>query len=197
MAAIIPGPISFFAISLGVLKDYKLSLIGGLGNSLASTLQVIASYNLIFFSINIRNNILNISVFIGAVYMIYLAWNIYLHNPFIHKNTNKRNVVFITMKEVFFKSFFLTLSNPKAILFFLALFPQLIITSDNSNKTLVILISVIFIVALVSFFINSYIGNITKNILEQEIFAKFMGNSFSLFLLALSVYSFYSIFKEI
>lgn len=49
--------------------------------------------------------------------MIYLAYNIYLYNPFLYKNDNKRNAVFISMKEVFFKSFFLTLSNPKAILF--------------------------------------------------------------------------------
>ncbi len=73
----------------------------------------------------------------------------------------------------------------------------MIINSDNSNRTLIILTSVIFIVALVSFFINSYIGNITKNILEKEVFTKFMGNTFSVFLLGLSIYSFYSILKKI
>jgi threonine/homoserine/homoserine lactone efflux protein len=71
----------------------------------------------------------------------------------------------------------------------LALFPKLIINSDNSNRTLIILTSIIFIVALVSFLINSYIGNITKNVLEKEVFAKFMGNTFSLLLLILSIYS--------
>lgn len=117
MAAIIPGPISFFSISLGVLKNHKLSLIGGLGNSVASSIQVICAYSLVSFSIDTRDNILNISIFIGGIYMIYLAYNIYLYNPFLYKNDNKRNAVFISMKEVFFKSFFLTLSNPKAILF--------------------------------------------------------------------------------
>ena len=177
MAAIIPGPISFFSISLGVLKNYKFSLIRGLGNSVAFSIQVICAYSLVSFSIYTRDIILNISILMGVIYMICLAYNIYLHNPFLYKKDNKRNVVFISKKEVFFKSFFL------------ALFPELIINSDNSNRTLIILTSIIFIVVLVSFLINSYIGNITKNVLEKEVFAKFMGNTFSLLLLILSIYS--------
>ena len=105
MAAIIPGPISFFSISLGVLKNYKLSLMGGLGNSVTSSIQVICAYSLVSFSIYTRDIILNISILMGGIYMIYLAYNIYLHNPFLYKNSNKKNVVFISMKEVFLNPF--------------------------------------------------------------------------------------------
>ncbi|RKF17428.1 LysE family translocator [Alginatibacterium sediminis] len=120
-----PGPAVFLAMSNGMSSDTKSVVLSSLGNILGlfflSFVSIIGLGSLILAS----SLLFLIVKLVGAAYLIFLGFkqfrsskNISLTNP--HGDNSKLRKPF----SYFYEGFLLAATNPKPILFFVAIFPQ-------------------------------------------------------------------------
>lgn len=158
VASIIPGPSMLLALNHGIKYGVKNGMITALGNVAATFLQAmitIIGLSIILIKINILFNIIR---YLGASYLIYIG---------IMTILNSNNVLKLSQDEIFKKknayslfreSFLVTIGNPKAIVFFTALFPQFINGDKETTFTLVILITLLLSIAFISMMIYIIFG---------------------------------------
>ena len=137
-----PGPAVFLSIRNGGAYGLRKAFCGVLGNTLGviilATCSVLGVSTILlasaalFFAIKI----------LGGCYLIYLGIRIWLSksptNIAIAEiggalNTQRSNL------SIFKEAFFVCVTNPKAIIFFTALFPQFIDPSENISGQFIIL----------------------------------------------------------
>lgn len=118
-----PGPAVLFAVSNALGMGARTAVFGSLGNVLGLSLLsllafvglglVLATSPLAFFALKIA----------GAAYLVYLALQ-----QWRQSRQNKAVPVGVPQKrrQIFRQGFVVAITNPKAILFFSALFPQFI-----------------------------------------------------------------------
>ena len=83
-------------------------------------------------------NILNIFKWIGIVYLLYLAYDIYNSGP---KNINLKNIASKSFFSFFKDGFLVAGTSPKAWMFFPLIFPQFIDFNSNYVVQFIILIT--------------------------------------------------------
>jgi len=169
MAAMVPGPISLLAISMGMSKSRIVSVSGGLGNSVASAIQVILAYLLVVYAFSHAHSVLRVVTLLGGCYMLYLGVMIFLKNPFQYQSDKCVQENQGNKKKAFLNAFFLTLANPKAIIFFLALFPQLIMGNVHGKVSVyvvTVLTVIIIAVAFFTFLANALIGSVLDKVIK-------------------------------
>lgn len=121
------GPAVFLAIKNGAKYGFKKALIGVAGNVFAMlTLASVSAAGL--GAIILASTSLYTAIkIIGGLYLIYLgikAWN---SSSVSHSETTENFSIFAPRKsKLFSESYFVGISNPKAIAFYTALFPQFI-----------------------------------------------------------------------
>ncbi len=120
-----PGPAIFLAISNGLTNDIKTVAISSFGNILGLFILSAISISGLGAILTASSTLFMIIKIIGAFYLLYLGikqfrsiGSIKLNEQNTHKH-NKRS-----SKTFFYESFFLAVTNPKPIIFFIALFPQ-------------------------------------------------------------------------
>ncbi|WP_026933781.1 LysE family translocator [Christiangramia echinicola] len=116
-----PGPDIIYVLVRSMAYGAKQGIITALG--LVSGILIHTS--LVAFGVSAiikqSENIFLIIKIFGAVYLLYLAWQVYKSNPdiaFSSEGLNKRNSF-----SIFRKGFIMNVLNPKVGIFFLAFFP--------------------------------------------------------------------------
>jgi len=138
-----PGPSVILSINNGLNHGIKLATIGVLGNVVAFQLLLIISATSFGALILVFSELLMIIKVIGAIYLCYLGYKAY-HSPVIQLNQTCLSDSKIHSSGLVFKqAFFITLSNPKALIFVSALLPQFIESTSS-------LVSQIFVLCLIS-----------------------------------------------
>lgn len=157
---IIPGPIMLLAMTVGAKRGVLSALPAAMGNVLASALQVLLSIAFVSTIAQFIDAYFSLMIAAGGIYLIYLGVGLYKSNPFnfpIEQNEFGRKTK--GWVKDFTEVFLITMINPKAIIFFLALFPQ-VIPRDNYSPYLVINMTVVFsIIALLCFAIYAVFGH--------------------------------------
>lgn len=126
VATITPGPAILLATSLGMSYGSKTAVFAILGNisglfvmsalSVAGLSAIILSSSVIFAAVK----------FLGALYLIYIGIRLWRFG-FGPINGNKQvDAIPANRKKLYFQGLAVALSNPKAIAFTTALFPQFI-----------------------------------------------------------------------
>lgn len=142
-----PGPAILFIITNSTLYGWKRATWSALGNIMGlfclgiiaiTGLGTILNTSLVFF---------NILKYAGAAYLIYLGIKIIFQKgvDFSSINTPARSTD-ISSQKIFLQALGVAVSNPKAIVFLTALFPQFI----NVEQTLIPQFSIL-IITLMSF----------------------------------------------
>lgn len=142
-----PGPAILFIITNSTLYGWKRATWSALGNIMGlfclgiiaiTGLGTILNTSLVFF---------NILKYAGAAYLIYLGIKIIFQKKvdFSSINTPARSTD-ISSQKIFLQALGVAISNPKAIVFLTALFPQFI----NVEQTLIPQFSIL-IITLMSF----------------------------------------------
>ena len=150
-----PGPAVLFIISISALHGWNKAAYAALGN-------IIGLFSLGIIAITGLGTILNTSVaffnilkYAGSVYLVYLGLKlIFQKNNSFSPIKNQVIPDNISSQKLFLQAFTVAISNPKAIVFLTALFPQFI----NIEGTLIPQFSLL-IVTLMSFsffFLMSY-----------------------------------------
>jgi homoserine/homoserine lactone efflux protein len=156
---IIPGPIMLLAMTAGAKKGVVTALPAAMGNVFASIVQVLASIAVVSAVVRNVESLLRLMMALGGVYLIYLGVSLFKANPFKlpSGDGDSRSGSGSHLKD-FVDVFFVTLLNPKAILFFVALFPQ-VIPRDHYSVFLVFAMTTAFaFIALLCFVIYAFFG---------------------------------------
>ena len=175
-----PGPNVLLCITTSITSNFKLSIYSALGGFTATSIiftlsflglgAIIASSTFVFLAIK----------YTGALYLIYIGYKAFTSKQTsfdfqeVSKDTNKLHI--------FTKGFLVGASNPKAIIFFTALFPQFIDTNSSLLIQFVILYSTFAVFELFWLFVYGYYASKSSKFLAQEgkakIFNKITGGIF-------------------
>jgi threonine/homoserine/homoserine lactone efflux protein len=77
-------------------------------------------------------------------------------------------------KEMFFQAFLVAIGNPKAIVFFTALFPQFISNDNNDINQFIMLVLVLGIIAFSCMIIYSFIGHKASGFFKVSKIGKYL-----------------------
>jgi len=161
-----PGPNVLLCITTSITSNFRLSIYSALGGFTATSIiftlsflglgAIIASSTLIFLTIK----------YAGALYLIYIGYKAFTSTQtnfdfeVLSKDTNKFHI--------FSKGFIVGASNPKAIIFFTALFPQFIDTNSSLLIQFVILYSTFAVFELFWLFVYGYYASKSSKFLKED-----------------------------
>ena len=158
--AISPGPDNIYVLTQSVTNGKKF----GLATTAGLITGCIIHTTLLAFGVSalIKENesIFLIIKILGAVYLLYLAYQVYKLDAKIQFSTE--GVPQKSLKELFVQGFIMNVLNPKVTLFFLAFFPGFLFSEDLSTVVQFCVLGGVFM--LVSFIIFSLIAILSSEI---------------------------------
>jgi len=127
---ITPGPAVILVSSQGLKYGAKCSFYGALGIVAVSTVYFILSSLGIVTLILSVNHVLSVVKFAGAIYLV-VTGIIMIYKSY--KNTHELSMVLKDVKysRAFYQGVIAEFSNPKAVIFFMAILPQFITPGKN------------------------------------------------------------------
>ncbi len=133
LASIIPGPSMLLALNHGMLYGAKRTMVTASGNVTASLVQAgISIAGLGALLVASQTLFLTIK-YLGALYLIYIGIKTFRAPNFSAvQEDSEDNRVQLPIWKMFLDAFLVAMGNPKAILFFTALFPQFVNLSTIS-----------------------------------------------------------------
>ncbi|UPR33694.1 LysE family translocator [Vibrio cyclitrophicus] len=125
-----PGPSSLLCMTKGVQSGFKLSIFTSLGSLTAITGILTLSFTGLGVIIASSEVVFNVIKWTGAAYLIFLGWKSLRSSQQDYDQLSAQQGGSQSVKESaakhYVSGFIVGASNPKAILFFTALFPQFI-----------------------------------------------------------------------
>lgn len=174
IASIIPGPSMLLALAHGIKYGAKISIATALGNSIASIIQASIAVAGLGVILTTSTTLFMIIKYIGALYLIYLGIKLY-KTPFYISNENKEKTKSVNLKKLFTEAFIVAASNPKALIFFTALFPQFITQNQNNMMHYILLVSILGIIAFICMMIYSLSSYFIKDLFNKTSLSKYFG----------------------
>ena len=163
MGGIIPAPVMLLALAYGARQGVVSALPAAFGNVSASVVQVLMSIFLFRTISQFSEPLVRLMTGCGGLYLIYLSFDLFRRNPF-ESALNAEVVANFTPVRDFADMFILTMMNPKALLFFIALFP-LVIPESGYSTTLAIMMTTVFaLIALFCFLLYASVGKKNQTI---------------------------------
>ena len=154
VASIIPGPSMLLALTHGMKYGARRTVASAAGNVTASLLQAGVSIAGLGAILLASESVFLVVKWVGAVYLVYLGvsmWRSAETNLDV-QNGAKRNAS-ISLARMFSQAFLVAAGNPKAIVFFTALFPQFLDPSAAQIPQAIILLTTLAAIAFVCFMI--------------------------------------------
>ena len=144
---LLPGPAVMLTLNNSIQRGILKSLAGILGIALAILLVAIisaTSLGIVLASSAIAFNIIKI---VGAAYLIYLGIKMF-------RSETTNNDLFKEQEGSFFKcfmeGFLVSVSNPKAVIFFMSIFPQFIdLTQEYTPQFILLAVTFSFLVIVI------------------------------------------------
>jgi threonine/homoserine/homoserine lactone efflux protein len=126
VASMIPGPSMLLALTQGARFGLGAGMLGGFGNLLASLLQALVAFLLLFEVGRLSGQALAAIRIVGAIYIIYLGIRLLGVKSFFSGGDSPAVYEKRSRLRHFRDGFAFAIANPKAITFFAALFPQFV-----------------------------------------------------------------------
>ncbi|HCH3756927.1 LysE family translocator [Vibrio parahaemolyticus] len=125
-----PGPSSLLCLSKGVSSGFRLALTTALGSLSAITIILTLSFTGLGVVIASSEFVFNIIKWCGAAYLIWLGIQAFRSKQTDFSKSDSAQVS-TSHVSAYTSGFIVGSSNPKAIIFFTALFPQFIDPTDS------------------------------------------------------------------
>jgi len=154
-----PGPSVLLCITKSVTQGFKIAVYTAFGSLLAIIGIMTLSFTGLGLVIASSELIFTIIKYIGAIYLIYLGYKTFTSKE--EDFTFEKNS-YVGKKEKlssFLNGFIVGASNPKAIIFFTALFPQFINTSSSLLIQYLIFVTTFAVMELSWLLFYAYLGN--------------------------------------
>jgi len=177
-----PGPSTLMCLSKSVSSGFKASIFSALGSLTAILIILTLSFTSLGIIIASSELIFTIVKYIGAIYLIYLGYKAFTSKEdsyHFNKNLDSSRASYLAS---YVSGFIVGASNPKAIIFFTALFPQFINTNESLLTQYIIFASTFALLELSFLLIYAYLGAKSSNWLSKKgrakIFNKLTGSIF-------------------
>lgn len=121
---IIPGPNSLYVLKTSASRGIKAGYTAALGVFIGDALLIFLSWIGVASLIKASPLLFTGVRFLGAFYLLYLGIKIIYTNFFSKNKVHEENI--IEHEDILRKSLMLSLTNPKAILFYISFFVQFI-----------------------------------------------------------------------
>ena len=163
-----PGPAVLFIMSNSTIHGWKKTVFIAFGNVIGLLCLGIIAVTGLGAILQTSEYIFNIIKYIGAAYLVYLGIKLILQ-----KNSNfinvqdKINNTTISSKKVFLQAFAVAVSNPKAIVFLTALFPQFINIEESLIPQFSMLIGILMFFSFSFLMIYALLAHRAKNWLSK------------------------------
>jgi len=148
LAALTPGPAILLITTNATLYGWKKSVFAALGNIFGLFCMGIVTVAGLGVILESSILVFNVVRYLGAAYLIYLGVQLFLQkNGRVEANNSKAQQNNISRRKLFFQAFGVAVSNPKAIVFLTALFPQFVNVQEPLAIQFVILITTLMVVS--------------------------------------------------
>lgn len=194
-----PGPGVFLTLSNALNYDFKSAFFGIIGVALGMGVISIIAATSLGVIITTSQALLGLIKIIGAIYLAYLGYKLLRAPSKRISEIGSYTVRSPSASLLFRQGFFVSLFNPKPIVFFMALFPQFINKSEPFTYQFVFLLSIFFIllVAIHSFY-GASVSKLKKKLSDGKAFGylnRVGGSVFIIFSITLLVSSFMQYIK--
>ncbi len=126
-----PGPAVLFIMTNSTLHGWRKATFAALGNIVGLFCLGMMAMAGLGTILKTSESIFNIIKYIGAAYLIYLGLKMIFQKGFDFKAIqNQLTVADVASRKIFLQAWGVAISNPKAIIFLTALFPQFINTNE-------------------------------------------------------------------
>ena len=127
VASIIPGPSMLLALTHGMQFGAKRTIASAMGNVTVTLIQASVSIAGLGTILIASETVFQLIKWAGVAYLIYMGISILCSSKMSlstgkFNHTNKRN----SLRKMYLQAALVTAGNPKAIVFFTAIFPQFI-----------------------------------------------------------------------
>ena len=180
---ITPGPSHLLMLSNSIQNGFKKSLATAAGDLSANFLQmVVASLGLVSLIQNAQEFFIIVK-WAGVAYLVYIGLKLFFsktsHNI---KSSNQKR----TSSSLFWQGFITSAVNPKAVIFFAALFPQFINTTEPLlNQFVVLSITYLVIDGLFLSFYGKFSEIIAKKLSES--YGKYFNKVCAIFIIGAAI----------
>jgi threonine/homoserine/homoserine lactone efflux protein len=141
VVVLIPGTGVIYTINTGLTLKWRASIAAALGCTLGIVPHILASILGLSALLNMSAKVFSILKIVGAIYLLYLAWNMWREAGKLEipkKSTETRAIQIAT------KAIAINLLNPKLTIFFFAFLPLFISKNSSSLTVEMITLSAVF-----------------------------------------------------
>jgi threonine/homoserine/homoserine lactone efflux protein len=175
VASIIPGPSMLLALTHGMQYGAKRTIASAMGNVTVTLIQASVSIAGLGTILIASETTFQLIKWAGAAYLIYMGIRMLCSSnmslsPNELNHTNKWN----SIKRMYLQAAFVTAGNPKAIVFFTAVFPQFIDPNAAYLSQFYILISICAFIAFNCFMIYAIGGQKIVSLLSKATIGKYI-----------------------
>ncbi|WCN08842.1 LysE family translocator [Marinomonas mediterranea] len=163
-----PGPAVFLALYNGAVNGLKVVMSSALGNILGLLVLSSCSISGLSALLLASATLFTIVKVVGASYLIYLGIKqIWATFKGAQKVSYQKEDSGKTLFSYFKEGFFVAVTNPKPILFFVALFPQFLNTNASLAPQFAIMTSLFMAYSFISLTIYGALANRAKHFLSR------------------------------
>jgi threonine/homoserine/homoserine lactone efflux protein len=141
VVVLIPGTGVIYTINTGLTLKWRASLAAALGCTLGIVPHILASVLGLSALLNMSAKVFSILKIAGAIYLLYLAWNMWREAgklEITRRNAETRAI------QIAAKAIAINLLNPKLTIFFFAFLPLFISKNSSSLPIEMITLSAVF-----------------------------------------------------
>ena len=162
---LLPGPAVLLTINNSVQRGLFKSFAGIFGIALAILFVAIISATSL--GIILASSVIAFTVvkMVGAVYLIYLGIKMWRTKAI---NTSQSSLQESSFLRCFIEGFLVSTSNPKAVIFFMSIFPQFIDLSQNYMPQFILLAVTFSVLVIVIHTIYSFVASFAKSKLSSH-----------------------------
>ncbi|MDC7223568.1 MAG: LysE family translocator [Spirochaetales bacterium] len=181
VASLIPGPTMLLALNNGMQHGIRKSLVSALGNMLVTLLQAGLSVAGLGTILMASHRLFSLVKWAGAIYLLYLGIRFFFsqdNRPVIKGKEGDSEKGY--PHKLFLQAILVTAANPKALLFFTAVFPQFINREGAFLLQSLILLGIVCLVAFLCFMIYAIGGERFHTLLSQPRLMPYLKKIFGL-----------------
>ncbi len=176
VASIIPGPSMLLALTHGMQYGAKRALASALGNVTVTLLQAGVSIAGLGAVLIASEAVFQLVKWAGAAYLVYMGIGLWRSAKLTlaPKDASAKPSARMGLKKMFLQAAFVTAGNPKAIVFFSAVFPQFINPDIAYLPQSIMLMSMGALIAFACFMIYAIGGQKMVSLFSKVAFGRYV-----------------------
>ncbi|UTM59802.1 leucine efflux protein LeuE [Photobacterium sp. CCB-ST2H9] len=173
---LLPGPNSLFVLKTGMTQGIRPGYMAALGVFIGDAVLIFCAYAGVATLIQTTPILFTLVRYLGAIYLLFLGGKI-VYSAF-QPGESEEALPATVGKRVFRKALILSLTNPKAILFYVSFFVQFIdMTFDSPAIPFMILAAVLEVFSLIFLSVLIFAGSYVTRLVKASKRARQLGNT--------------------